>query len=322
MSSLTRLMASALLMLGLALPSAPAARAGTYPDRPVTVVLPFGAGSGADRIIRVMLPRMEELLGQKIILDYKTGGGAVVGSNYFMTTKPDGYTLLFYNQPHITMQSTFQKTAYNNDNLVPVFGATWRPDSLNVLADGPFKTLDDLVTYARENPGKLTVGTTGSLSSNHLSFALFSKLTGLQMTRVPFNSAGKMNAALLGGQIDATFNNLQWLTMYPGKLRVLATASTERLQPDIPTFTEQGYPEMVDISAVNILYARKGTPEEIVERLRAVFTPLLTDENIKAEFIKLDIGYGMFDHNQVQELTDLAVKQTEQAGGYIKASMQ
>ena len=79
---------------------------------------------------------------------------------------------------------------------------------------------------------------------------------------------------------------------------------------------------MVDISAVNILYARKGTPEEIVERLRAVFTPLLTDENIKAEFIKLDIGYGMFDHNQVQELTDLAVKQTEQAGGYIKASMQ
>lgn len=99
------------------------------------------------------------------------------------------------------------------------------------------------VTYARENPGKLTVGTTGSLSSNHLSFALFSKLTGLQMTRVPFNSAGKMNAALLGGQIDATFNNLQWLTMYPGKLRVLSTASTERLQPDIPTFIqEQGYP--------------------------------------------------------------------------------
>ena len=105
----------------------------TYPDRPVTVVLPFGAGSGADRIIRVMLPRMEELLGQKIILDYKTGGGAVVGSNYFMTTKPDGYTLLFYNQPHITMQSTFQKTAYNNDNLVPIFGATWRPDSLNEM---------------------------------------------------------------------------------------------------------------------------------------------------------------------------------------------
>ena len=78
MSRLTKLMASALLMLGLALPAAPSARAGTYPDRPVTVVLPFGAGSGADRIIRVMLPKMEELLGQKIILDYKTGGGAVV----------------------------------------------------------------------------------------------------------------------------------------------------------------------------------------------------------------------------------------------------
>lgn len=307
-----------LLLFGLSVP----ARAGTYPDRPITVICPFGAGSGADRIFRVVLPYLENAFGQKIVVDYKSGGGGVVGSNYFMTTKPDGYTLLFYNQPHISMQERFQKTAYSSAKLLPILGVTWRPDIVTVRTDSPFKTMDDLIAYAKANPGRLTIGNTGSLSSNHLAFALLTKAADIKVTRVPFESGGKMNAALLGGQIDACFSNMQWLAVYPGQLRALASTANERPTPDIPTFIESGYPDLVDISAMNILYAREGTPPEILAFLRDKVAPLLHDEGLKADYIREGIDYGVFDSAQVQKLTEQFGIQIESARDTIRESLR
>lgn len=321
MSRLFSSLVAGLTVLCLAFPAGPAPAA-AYPERPITVICPFGAGSGADRILRIILPYLEKTLGQKLVMDYKAGGGGVVGSNYFMTTKTDGYTLLFYNQPHISMQSTFQKTAYNSHNLIPILGLTYRPEIITVRADSPFQTLEDLLDYAKANPGKLTIGNTGSLSSNHLTFAMFSKATGVKATRIPFESGGKMNAALLGGQIDACFSNMQWLSVYPGQIRALASTATERPQPDLPTFTELGYPDLVDIFAMNILYVKEGTPQEIIDALREKVAPLANDEQLKADYIREGVDYGVFDGPYVEKYTEQCLRQVDQAQEIIRNSMK
>lgn len=314
------LLAAGLLILHLF--SLSAVAAAPYPSRAITVICPFGAGSGSDRIFRVALPYLEKALGQKIVMDYKSGGGGVVGSNYFMTTKADGYTLLFYSQPHITMQSTFQKTAYNNDNLVPILGMTWRPDILTVRADGPFRTLNDLVAYARAHPGKLTIGNTGSLSSNHLAFSLFTRAAGMTATRVPFESGGKMNIALVGGQIDACFSNMQWLSVYPGQIRALASAAAERPAADIPTFTELGYPQLEGVASLDVLCVRKGTPDNVITLLREKVVPLLSDEQVRADYLQAGIDYGMFDGPAVEKIVTRFHRQAADMRDVILESMR
>lgn len=266
-----------------------------YPDHPITVICPFGAGSGSDRIFRTALPYIKEALGVDVVIDYKAGGGGVVGSNYFMTVKPDGYTLLFYTQPHISLQERFTRVAFGNSKLAPVLGLSFRPDIITVREDSPFKSFQDLLDYAKANPGKLTIGNTGSFSINHLTYAQLVKDTQAKFIRVPFENGGKMNAALLGGQIDACISNMQWLAVYPGKIRALATSAAERPTPDLPTFKEMGYPGMVDLAAIDVLCARSDVPEDILNVLREKLAPLSKNEQLKADFEKAQIDYGAFD---------------------------
>jgi tripartite-type tricarboxylate transporter receptor subunit TctC len=275
--------------------------AADYPEKPIKIVCPFGAGSGADRIVRIAIPFIEKALGQEIVMIYKAGGGGVVGANYYMTTKPDGYTLMVYNQPHIMIQERFMKVAFSTSKLVPLLGLTDRPEIIMVKATSPFKTFQDLVKYAKENPRKLTIGNTGTFTSNHLTYAMMSKAVGINLTRVPFASGGKMNAALLGDQIDATVSNRQWLTIHEGKLRPLVSASMERVIPDVPTFKELGYEGVVN-SASNFIFAREGTPEHIVNYLSKKLAPLRSNLDLKKEYIDKGIDYGVFDYQQCRNM--------------------
>lgn len=284
-----------------------------YPERPITIICPFGAGSGSDRIFRTALPYIKEALGVDIVIDYKAGGGGVVGSNYFMSVRPDGYTLLFYTQPHITLQEHFSRVAFGNDKLVPVLGLSCRPDIITVREDSPFKSLEEFLDHAKANPGKLTVGNTGSFSINHMTYAQLVKDTGLKFTRLPFENGGKMNAALLGGQIDACVSNMQWLAVYPGQIRALASTAEERPSADIPTFRELGYGNMTNLSAIDVLCARSDTPSEVLNTLKEKLAPLRDNERLKADFLKAQIDYGVFDADamaqfitiQEGKLTDL-----------------
>lgn len=197
-----RLLSAAMLFLAAVMAyAAPApARAADYPSKTITMICPFGAGSGADIIIRPLIPYMKEALGTEVVMDYKAGAAGIVGANFFMTTRPDGYTLLTYNQPHILLQERFMKTAYDTDAFVPLLAVTFRPDHILVNKNGRFKSVDDIIAYARANPGKLTVGTVGVYSGNHLTYALLERewgKLGIRMTRVPFESGGKMISALI-----------------------------------------------------------------------------------------------------------------------------
>ena len=306
---------SLMLLAGLAGTST-RALAADYPSKPIKLICPFGAGSGSDRILRIAQPYMKKALGQEIVMDYKSGGGGVVGANYYMTTKADGYSLLTYNQPHIMIQEKFMKTAYSTDNLIPLLGFTWRPEIITVKEDSPFKTFQDLVDYAKANPGKLTIGNTGTFSSNHLTYAMMVKATGIDVVRVPFKSGGQMNAALLGDQIDACVSNKQWLTIHAGKIRALVSASSESFIEGVPTFKELGYGDLEN-AASNFVFVKAGTPDDIVKYLQEKLAPLSKDEQLKKEFLDAGVDYAVFTADQCVKLVERIKSQIAESSEMI-----
>ena len=295
LKSFGKLCAALCLTLGLVAPAAAA-----YTEKPITVIIPFGAGTGADNNFRAAQPFYEEVLGVKLVPDYKAGAGGVVGANYYMSTKPDGYTLLFYNFPHISMQQTFQKTSYNTNNLVPLVASVLFDEIITVRTESPFKTLQDLMDYAKANPGKLTIGNTGSYSSNHLTFASFANGTGLDITRIPFNNGTQLNVALLDNQIDAACSNAQWLTTHKGKIRALASASSARILEGVPTFAEYGL-DMEGCSMFNCLIGRADMPKEALDYLKSRLATLKGNKELQASIEKIGSTYGFQDAEDLQK---------------------
>lgn len=301
-SRLGKVMCAALAALALCVPGA--ASAADYPSKPISIVCAFGAGTGADLILRPAIPYMKEVLGTDVITEYKAGSAGIVGANYFATKRPDGYSLLFYNQPHILLQEMFMKTAYKTDDLVPVLGLTYRPDFLIVRSDDSrFKTAQDVFNYAKANPGKLTVGTVGMYSGNHLTYLLLEKNTGLKMTRVPFESGGKMFAAILGGQVDVVLSSYMWVTTYEGKLTALASATQERLAPDVPTFIECGVNNVYGSTNSNYVFVSKKAPKKVIDFLRERLATLVHNEAFLKDFLKATSTYdcAVYDWKKCEE---------------------
>ncbi len=302
LSRLGKVMCAALAALALCVPGA--ASAADYPSKPISIVCAFGAGTGADLILRPAIPYMKEVLGTDVITEYKAGSAGIVGANYFATKRPDGYSLLFYNQPHILLQEMFMKTAYKTDDLVPVLGLTYRPDFLIVRSDDSrFKTAQDVFNYAKANPGKLTVGTVGMYSGNHLTYLLLEKNTGLKMTRVPFESGGKMFAAILGGQVDVVLSSYMWVTTYEGKLTALASATQERLAPDVPTFIECGVNNVYGSTNSNYVFVSKKAPKKVIDFLRERLATLVHNEAFLKDFLKATSTYdcAVYDWKKCEE---------------------
>lgn len=292
----------ALAALAFSLPAT--VKAADYPAKPISVICSFGAGTGADLILRPAIPYMKEVLGTDVITEYKAGSAGIVGANYFATKRPDGYSLLFYAQPHILLQEMFMKTAYKTDDLVPVLGLTYRPDFLIVRSDDSrFKTAQDVFDYAKANPGKLTVGTVGMYSGNHLTYLLLEKNTGLKMTRVPFESGGKMLAAMLGGQVDVILSSYMWVTTYEGKLTPLASATQERLDPNVPTFIECGVNNVYGSTNSNYVFVNKKTPKKIIDFLRERLATLASNEAFLKDFLKATSVYdcAVYDWKKCEE---------------------
>lgn len=297
-------MAVILMMFSIFLPIS--ANSATYPRKAISIVCAFGPGTGADLMLRPALPYLKDILGQDVVTEYKSGSAGIVGANYFATKRADGYTLLFYNQPHILMQDKFMKTMYKTDDLIPLLGLTYRPDFLIVRSnDTRFKTAKDLFDYARANPGKLTVGTVGKYSGNHLTYLLLEKNTGLKMTRVPFQNGGKMAAALLGGQIDAMLSSHMQLSTYEGHLKGLASATEERLDPSIPTFIECGVNNVYGTSNSNYIFVSKRTPKKVLQYLREKFSTLPQNENFRKDFMDVVGKYDFAIYDEAKCLEEI-----------------
>ena len=253
----------------------PAAVAESYPERPIGVMVAYGAGGATDFQARIvtMMSENKDYLGQPIYIINRPGAGGRVGWNDFVkNAKPDGYSLAAYNVPHFIAQSIAfpDKVAYNIDNLEPV--ANWGADPavLVVPKDSPFSSAKELVEHAKKNPGKVTINGAGKFVGHHIAYLQLAKATGARMTYVPHpkGGAGALKD-VIGGQVQAGFNNLSDAFRSKDQLKILAVADVARhdFLPDVPTLMEQGID--VDDSSVNFrgIMAPKGTPPEVIAYL-------------------------------------------------------
>jgi tripartite-type tricarboxylate transporter receptor subunit TctC len=272
------------LALALALPSpAPAA---TFPERDLTLVVPWAAGGGTDTLARTLAKNAKKYFGVNINVVNKVGGTGAVGMNSVATSKPDGYTVgvITFNLSTYRMLG-LAELSYKDFDLIALLNRS--PAGFSVKMDSQFKTLKDLVEYTKANPGVVTVGHSGPGQPWHLSAALLAKNYNLKLTFVPFDGAAPTRTALVGGHITMAATGMdEVLQFYKTKqVRIVAAITPTRnpFFPDVPSVAEAGYPIENPIFDWRGLGVAKGTPPEILKVLRDGFRKAAEDP----EYIKL-----------------------------------
>ena len=270
-----------LVVLAALLPNP--ALAQTYPTRQITYLICFDPGGQSDREARRQQPHLEKILGQKVLIDYKAGGGGALGWRELIRAKPDGYTIAGFNIPHVILQPLQQEVGYKTEQIEPVAIFQRTPLALAVLTTSPFKTLEELVDYAKKNPGAVTIGGSGTFTGYQMVTLRFEKLTGAKYTYVPFNGSAPQITAWLGGHVSAIWGNSDDLIRYKDKARLLGFAADKRFPdfPNVPTLKEQG----LDI-AENIdrgVAVPPKTPAAIIKKLEAAFIEIANKPEIQAE---------------------------------------
>ena len=277
------------------------AAAQDYPSRPVGLVVPFPAGGIADAGGRVVAKAMSGILGQPVIVENKAGAGGIVGAEYVAHGKPDGYTLLVAsNGAVVSFPFLFKKLSYDpQKDFTPVHGVSISPLMIAVRADAPYKTLAELIAYAKKNPEKINFATVGQGSAHHMLAELLQKEAGVKMTHIPYKGAASAFTDFLGGSIDLMIDyQLQLAPLVEaGKIIALGVAANERLptMPAVPTFVEQGYKSVL-VSAFSIVVAPTGTPKPVIDKLAAAIAELLKDPATAQYYSdrgsRLMTGYG------------------------------
>jgi tripartite-type tricarboxylate transporter receptor subunit TctC len=261
--------------------------ADNYPSRPIHLIVPFSAGGSADSTARVLARRLSEALGQSVVVENRTGGGAIIGAEFVKKAEPDGYTLLLGQSGPLSINPAVYKNLPYDPvrDFVPVCLTTTYPYVLVVNASLGVKTLNEFVVLARSKPGGLNYGTTGVGSSNHLVTELFAGKAGIKMTHIPYRGTALAVTDLLAGQVQVVFSDpisaLQYVKS--GALIALAVTSKDRspVAPDVPTVAESGYPGFDAIAWHGIL-APANTPPAIVARLNAEIVQALKDPETRS----------------------------------------
>jgi tripartite-type tricarboxylate transporter receptor subunit TctC len=251
-----------------------AASAQTYPTRPIRLVVPFPAGGTTDILARAVAQKLTDAWGQSVVVDNRPGAGGNIGSELVAKAAPDGYTLLMGTVgTHAINPSLYSHMPYDHvKDFAPVILVAGVPNVLVVNPSLPVNSVQELIAYAKANPGKLNFASSGSGTSIHLSGELFKVLTGVQITHVPYKGSAPALTDLMGGQVQLMFDNLPSSLGFikAGKLRALAVTSTARAAalPDVPTMQEAGVPGFEASSWFGVL-APAGTPRDIVTKLDA-----------------------------------------------------
>ena len=257
-----------------------------YPTRQISYLICFDPGGQSDRVARLQQPHLDRLLGQKVIIDYKVGGGGALGWRELVRGKPDGYLMAGFNIPHTILQPLQQEVGYKTEQINPICLFQRTPLALAVLNTSPYKTLQEFMDFGKKNPGALTVGGSGTFSGYHMAALRFEKLSGVKLTYVPFTGSAPQMTAFLGGHLAAIFGASDDLTRFKDKLRVLGFATEARFPgfPDAPTLKEQGIDmaEAVDRGSA----VPPNTPEYIVKKLEEAFVETAKHPDVVAEMKK------------------------------------
>ena len=277
----------------LLLALAPLAIAQPYPNKPIRVIVPFAPGGNVDITARLMAPGLQEALGQPVVVENKPGAGGTIGADAVAKSAPDGYTLLMgSNSTFSVAPSLYPKNPYNPlADFAPVAMIASAPFVLVVNPGVAAKDARELVALAKASPGKLTMSSAGTGSSNHLVGELFQEISGARFTHIPYKGSGQALTDLMGGQVNLHFDQITSAASHiqGGKLRALLVTAPQRVPmlPDVPTATEAGYPSF-EATNVTGLIAPAGTPREIVDKLNAAVQKIIAQPAIRAKFA--DIG--------------------------------
>jgi len=279
---------------GLPLFGLPAsARPQPWPNRPVTILVPFAAGGNTDGIARIVGQRLADGLGQPVIIENRGGAGGAIAAADVAQAPPDGYTLFMAALPVIAIVPAVIKTRFDPlKDFVAISNIATNPFVLVVHKDVPARTLQEFITYVRAQPDALSYASAGRASLNHLSMVLLLKLAGLEMTHVAYKGNAPALADVIGGHVPVMFSNLSDVLPHQtdGSIRLIAVSSEQRSAriPDVPTVSESGFPQF-KILTWNGLMAPAGTPRDVVERLAQEIASAVKD----AEFVSRLVSYGV-----------------------------
>ena len=280
----------ALALSGLALAAAGPAAAVDYPTRPVHWIVPYPPGGTTDILARLVGQYLSDHLGQQFIVENKPGGGNNIGTEAVVNSPPDGYTMLLVNPANGINATLYKHLNFNLlRDIAPVAGITRVPNVMEVNPKFPAKTVAEFIAYAKANPGKINMASSGTGTSVHMSGELLMAMTGIKMAHVPYRGAAPALTDLMAGTVDVIFDNMPSSIgfIHAGKIRPIAVTTEKRSPalPDIPTVAETvpGY----EASAWFGMAAPKGTPVEVIDKINATINEALKDPKMIARLAEL-----------------------------------
>lgn len=290
MATQSKFITLARLASGLAFALASTSALAAFPEKPIKLVIGFPAGGPLDQHARLLVDRLQVILGQPVIVDYKPGAGGSVGAENVAKSPADGYTIMLANTGVMVINGAlYTKLPYNTlRDFVPLARSAMQPLALLVSNNVPAKNLKEFNDYARANPGKLNYGSAGNGGISHLVPEMFKTATGLFMVHIPYRGSAPAFTDLMGGQVQFMAESIPQAAAYhkQGKVRALAVTSKERnpALPDIPTAIESGLKGFEVVGFYGFL-APAGTPKDVVVRLSDALKQVLTNPEVRNRMI-------------------------------------
>jgi tripartite-type tricarboxylate transporter receptor subunit TctC len=310
-------------ILCTALAPASSAQAQPYPSRPITIVVALAAGTGADIVVRTYAEKLSQTLGRPIIVENRPGSAGLAAVDAALKAPPDGYTLLTATSSAMAIRpSMFKKPPYDpNTDFVPLSHYLKSPFVLVVNPDLPIKSVPDLIAYVKARPGKIAFSSTSIGGAPHLSGEYINQRFGVQMTHVPYKISPQAIQDVAAGHVQLTFAEAaaSLELIRGGKLRALAVTSTTRLGtlPDVPPFAEaSGIPDFEAVSW-HMLFARAGTPQEIVDKLHTEMSRIIATPELQTRMSSL--GLIPYPPPPIAESQAYIKSEIDKWGGLVKS---
>jgi len=268
------------------------AAAQTFPSKPVRVVIPFVAGGPSDTVGRAIGSKFQEFLGQPAVVENKPGANGAIAAEFVAKSDPDGYTILVGSIGVFSINAALYSDLRYDPvrDFAPITLAVTNPNVLITKLDFAPRSVKELVEYAKKNPGKVSYGSSGTGSSDHLTSELFKQMSGTFGVHIPYRGGAAVITDLLGGQIEASFQNLGNVAtnVKAGKIRALAVTGRTRAPqlPDVPTMAESGYPELI-VTSWQAAAAPARTPREIVARLNEASVRALRSPEVRERLTQI-----------------------------------
>lgn len=271
--------------------------ADNYPSRPIKLIVPFGAGGSTDIVARLLADKMGPILGQAVVIENKGGAGGSIGAAEIAKSAPDGYTIgMATVSTHGSNPAIMSKLPYDaRKDFAPITNVMAVPSVFVVHPSVPANTMQEFIALAKKEPGKYSFASPGTGSLGHANIENFMNLAGIELLHVPYKGAGQALNDALGGQVNAMTDNLSssLTNIKAGKLRPLAVLGLKRAEvlPDVPTYTELGFPEMGDGGWFGLV-APAGTPKPIIDKLNAAAHQVMQDPDFQKKQKEI-AGEGM-----------------------------